>query len=382
MYPNLYYFFKDAFNVNLPFLKLINSFGFFVALAFIAGAFILTLELRRKQKLGLLTFKEESITVGEPASIKDLVINFIIGFIVGYKLIGVLIIKDALLDTQSFIFSSKGSFAAGFIVSMFFAGLRWWEKNKQKLSIPEKRSIRIWPSDRVGDIVIYAAIFGFVGAKIFDNLEDPIRFFANPIESLFSPSGFTFYGGLICATLAIWWFAKQKNIPFIHLCDAAAPALMLSYCVGRIGCQISGDGDWGIVNLNPKPFSFIPDWMWAYQYPHNVNGEGIAMANCDWGQYCNMLAHPVYPTPFYEVIMALGLFIFLWLIRKKITTPGILFGVYLIVNGVERFFIEKIRVNKTYDIFGFHPTQAEIISTLLVLGGFTFIYFLKNKKKA
>lgn len=382
MYPNLYYFFKDAFNVNLPFLKLINSFGFFVALAFIAGAFSLALELKRKQKLGLLTYKEENILVGEPASVKDLLINFFIGFIVGYKLIGVLITKDALQDAQGFIFSDKGSFAAGFIVAISFAGLRWWEKNKQKLSKPEKRSIRIWPSDRVGDIVIYSAIFGFLGAKIFDNLENPVRFFANPIESMLSASGFTFYGGLICATLVIWWFAKKKNIPFIHLCDAAAPALMLSYCIGRIGCQVSGDGDWGIVNLKPKPFSFLPDWMWAYRYPHNVNSEGIPMENCDWGQYCNILAHPVYPTPFYEVIMALFLFIFLWMIRKKITTPGVLFGVYLMVNGIERFFIEKIRVNNTYDIFGFHPTQAEIISTLLFLGGLFLVYFLKKRAKS
>lgn len=382
MYPNLFYFFKDVFYIELPFLKLINSFGFFVALAFIAGAYILVQELKRKQKLGLLSFKEEEITFGEPASIKDLLTNFIIGFIVGYKLIGVLLIKDALLDTQAFIFSSKGSVGAGLLLGLFLAGMKWWEHNKQKLAKPEKRLIRIWPSDRVGDIVIYAAIFGFLGAKVFDNLENPSRFFANPIESLLSPSGFTFYGGLICATIAIYYYSRKNNIPFIHLCDSAAPALMLSYSVGRIGCQVSGDGDWGIVNLKPNPFSFIPDWMWAYRYPHNVNGEGIALPNCDWGQYCTVLSHPVYPTPFYEVIMALGLFIFLWLIRKKITTPGILFGVYLIVNGIERFFIEKIRVNNTYDIFGFHPTQAEIISTLLVIGGFTWIYFLKNKQKA
>ncbi len=381
MYPNLFYFFKDVFNIKLPFLKVINSFGFFVALAFIAAAYILTLELKRKQKLGLLSFKEEEIIIGEPASIKELIINFMIGFIIGFKLLGVLIIKDALLDTQAFIFSSKGSIGAGLIVALFFAGLRWWEKNKQKLSKPEKRSIRIWPSDRVGDIVIYAAIFGFIGAKIFDNLENPARFFANPIESLLSASGFTFYGGLICAAVAIYFYCKKNNIPFIHLCDATAPGLMLAYSVGRIGCQVSGDGDWGIINLNPKPFSFLPDWMWAYQYPHNVNGEGIPIANCDWGQYCNMLAHPVYPTPFYEIIMAFILFIFLWMIRKKITTPGVLFGIYLMVNAIERFFIEKIRVNNTYNIFGFHPTQAEIISTFLFIGGLIMVYILKRKAK-
>ena len=165
----------------------------------------------------------------------------------------------------------------------------------------------------------------------------------------------------------------------IHVADAMAPALMLAYGVGRIGCQVAGDGDWGIVNTNPKPFSWLPDWAWSYTYPNNVLGEGIPMADCT-GQYCAQLPLPVYPTPLYEIIAALLLFVFLWSIRKKIKTPGVLAAIYLIVNGIERFLVESIRVNTKYSFFGIHPTQAELIAAFLVVSGIV-LYFVLNRKK-
>jgi prolipoprotein diacylglyceryltransferase len=79
------------------------------------------------------------------------------------------------------------------------------------------------------------------------------------------------------------------------------------------------------------------------------------------------------------MIIGILLFCFLWSVRKKITVPGKLFGLYLLVNGIERFFIEKIRVNSKYDILGFHPTQAEIISFLLIITGALLLIFLKPK---
>jgi phosphatidylglycerol---prolipoprotein diacylglyceryl transferase len=114
--------------------------------------------------------------------------------------------------------------------------------------------------------------------------------------------------------------------------------------------------------------SFLPNWLFAYSYPHNVINEGVKIPGCE-GIYCSHLAVPVFPTPIYEIVVCLGLFILLWAVRKKFTIPGTLFAFYLIINGLERFFIEKIRVNSRYDIFGWHPTQAEIISSLLVISG-------------
>ena len=420
MYPNLYYAFKDIFGVEWNWLRIFNSFGFFVAIAFIAAAIVLTKELRRKERDGLMVHTEETIMVGRPASMVELLINFILGFLLGYKIIG-LFTADAELtkDPQSFIFSSEGNLPAGLVLGLLLAGLKWYEKNKQKLAKPEQRKIRIWPHDRVGDMVIFAAVFGFLGAKIFHNLENWDELVRNPIESLLSFSGLTFYGGLLCAGLAIAYYAKRHKIGFWHLGDAIAPALMIAYAIGRLGCQVSGDGDWGILNsayvtelpgksvpadtatfqrvlienrdlynkqFNNQPAqyasvkapSFLPDWTVAYSYPHNVINEGIRIKDCN-DDHCSVLPIPVFPTPFYETLVC-GIFFFvLWGIRKRIKVPGIIFGIYMILNGIERFLVEKIRVNTQYNILGFHPTQAEIISFLLVLAGVLIIIFKRRQ---
>lgn len=408
MYPNLYYAFKDFFGIEWRGLKLVNSFGFFVAIAFMAAAYAVTLELKRKQQQGLLTYTEEKIMVGAKASVIELVINFLLGFIFGFKIIGAFIITEALNDPQSFILSSQGSLPAGFIVGLVFAGLKWQEKNKEKLAKPEQRTIRIWPHDRVGDLVIYCAIFGFSGAKVFHNLENWNDFAKDPWGSLISFSGLTFYGGLICAAIAIIFYAKKHKIGILHLADAFAPALMLAYAIGRIGCHISGDGDWGIMNsafrctptgqiaagtpqqfqealianqgfyinqfkslaearhLTIQPFWHLPDWLFAYNYPHNVINEGIKITGCD-GQYCSQLPIPVFPTAFYEIVTCAILFAIIWATRKKFKMAGQVSGLYLILNGLERFTIEKIRVNTKYEGLPFQPTQAELISLMLII---------------
>lgn len=159
---------------------------------------------------------------------------------------------------------------------------------------------------------------------------------------------------------------------------------MIGYAVGRIGCHMSGDGDWGIDNLRPKPnwLNWAPDWMWSFDYPHNVVRYGEPILNCTGDKYCNHLVPSVFPTPFYETIMCFILFFILWSIRKKIKTPGVLFSIYLVFNGVERFFIEKIRVNTLYNLNGFKFTQAELISTILFfLGLFGIWYFKRLEKK-
>jgi len=426
MYPNLYYAFKDLFGAAPSGLRFINSFGFFVALSFLSAAYILTQELKRKERAGLLTGQDVKMVVGKPAGPGDLLLNFMLGFLLGYKIIGLFISGGATTaDPQQFIFSSEGSWPVGLALGALFAGLKWWEKHKQKLAKPEERIIRIWPHDRVGDLVIFAAVFGFMGAKIFHNLENWNDFVKNPVEALLSFSGLTFYGGLICAAVAIFFYARKHKIDFRHLCDAIAPALILAYSIGRIGCQVAGDGDWGILNSAyvtvPGPTSkvqpadttqfqntlransnfylrsfqtndlstiphasvkapgWLPNWMVAYSYPHNVVNEGTPIPGCQGDQFCSQLPIPVFPTPFYETVTCFLLFLFLWSLRKKLKVPGTLFGVYLIVNGIERFFVEQIRVNTKYSIFGFHPTQAEIIAVLLVLGG-AAVYFVSKKK--
>jgi prolipoprotein diacylglyceryltransferase len=175
----------------------------------------------------------------------------------------------------------------------------------------------------------------------------------------------------------------RHNIPFWPTADAVAPALTAGYGFGRIGCQLSGDGDWGIDNLAPKPdwMSFLPDWMWAYRYPHNVLKEGVPMEGCHF-DYCRELANPVFPTPFYEVVMMSIIFAILWSLRSRIKTVGMMFFIYLGLIAVERFIIEKIRVNVVHDVLGFQLTQAEIISIclfLISLGGMVYVSKFRDK---
>jgi prolipoprotein diacylglyceryl transferase len=386
MYPNLYFLIDDFFGVKLNGLRLVNSFGFFVAIAFVASGFVLYNELKRKESIGEFTPTEESITIGAPASMSELLTSFFFGFLFGYKIIGAFTIADALNNTQAFILSLQGNIGAGILVGGIMVYLKWKEKDKDKLAKPETRKLLLWPHDRVGDIVLQAALWGFLGAKIFHNLENLEELMLDPWGSLISFSGLTFYGGLILATIAIIVFIRKYNMRVIHFADAMAPTMLFAYAAGRIGCHISGDGDWGIPNLNPKPFTWLPDWFWSYQYPHNVVNAGVPIPGCV-GNYCNQLPEGVYPTTFYEVIIMFILFLIVWMVRKKITQPGIITGIYFIFAGGERFFIEKIRVNNKYTFLPFQPTQAELISVILIILGIVFLvksksWFPKNIQKS
>jgi len=425
MYPNLYYVFKDWFGVEWKPLSFLNTFGFMVAMGFIAAAIAISSELKRKEKLGLLFPREEYITVGKSASFLDLLVNFITGFLFGYKLIGLFFNKPADISPQTYIFSTEGNLAAGLILGVGLAGLKWWEKNKQKLKEPEQRVLRIWPHDRVGDIVVISLVFGIIGAKLFDNFENWDDFVAHPVERIFSAGGLTFYGGLIVAAIAICVYAYKKNIRMVHLVDAIAPAMLIAYAVGRIGCQVSGDGDWGIYNsayitdvnsgkavlAKPGQYeaqlekyktyfldgdrksaslaevphkniiapSFLPVWMLAYSFPQNVNKDGIKIASLT-EEHDRALPVPVFPTAFYETIISTFLFLILWSVRKRIRIAGMMTGLYLLVNGMERFMIEKIRVNNQIHVLGFKLSQAELISICLMVAGAVIIFYLSAMK--
>lgn len=236
------------------------------------------------------------------------------------------------------------------------------------------------PHEVITNIIIYTIIWGLIGARIFSILEYPKPFLAHPLRTIFSMGGLTFYGGFIFGGIAGLYNLSKRKIKLLPVFDAAAPVLMLCYAIGRMGCQLAGDGDWGIDNLTAKPswLSFLPDWAWAFRYPHNAIDAGVKLKDCA-GEFCYILPNPVYPTPLYEIIICLLLFGLLWYLRKRIKLPGILFSVYLIVNGIERFLIEKIRVDSEYKIFNHFIKQAEIISLLLILLGVTSIIYLKRR---
>lgn len=426
MYPNLYYVFEDFFGLRIPFLRFINSFGFFVAIAFLVAAALLSKELRRKSAEGKFRPTERKTVVGGPATTAELVVNGLLGFLFGFKILGLFFIgSGATQDPQAYIFSGRGSWPLGLLTAALFVWMKWRERKRQQLKNPEERVVRIWPHDRVGDITVIALIAGLLGAKLFDIFENWGAFLRDPASTIFSGGGLTFYGGLICAALAITYYAWKNKFSVTHLADAVAPSLMIAYAIGRIGCQVAGDGDWGIYNTaykvdgnnkislasptdfadsvsahpsffvqqhggldslpqksfaKPSALSFLPNWMFAYHYPRNVNRVGVPIPDCK-GDHCNRLVAPVFPAPLYETLMCSVLFLILWGVRKRMRLAGSLFCLYLILNGLERFFIEKIRINNQIDFLGFRPTQAEIISMGLVITGAIGWFILWKRRR-
>jgi phosphatidylglycerol---prolipoprotein diacylglyceryl transferase len=380
MYPTLTDFFYDVFGIKIPLP--IQTYGFFVAMAFITGIVFLSYELKRKEKEGLLSAITKKVLIGEPAKISAIVLSALGGFILGFKLVEAVFHYSALVENpQKFILSARGSFIGGVLIAAASGYWTWKEKDKQKLAKPKFIDKTIYPHEMAGNILIIAAIFGLLGAKLFHNLENFDELIADPIGSLFSFSGLTFLGGLIVGVGSVVWYARKNNIPSLHLVDSAAPALALAYGIGRLGCQISGDGCWGIANTAPKPgwMSFLPDWMWSYNYPNNViNSGGKLLDNCA-SSHCHVLDVPVFPTPLYETMIMLAIFAVLWSIRKKVKTPGQMFLFFITFAGFERFLIEQIRINNKYHIFGFGITQAEIISTILILSGIAGIIIFSKK---
>lgn len=228
------------------------------------------------------------------------------------------------------------------------------------------------------EMTILSIIFGIAGAKAFHLFENFSEFLEDPFGMAFSPGGLTFYGGLIVALIAVYIYARKKKIPFLYLADAAAPLLALAYGIGRIGCHLAGDGDYGLPTdlpwgTNYENGTVPPSVMFrgseiAQQYP-----DGIIPNNT-----------PLHPTPIYEFLACFIIFLILWKLRKKDQpgsgegwVPGRLFMLYLIFISIERFSVEFIRLNPRL-LFGL--SEAQLISVgLFLIGVIGTIYFSTNK---
>jgi phosphatidylglycerol---prolipoprotein diacylglyceryl transferase len=381
MYPTISDLLNDLFGFYLPLP--IQTFGFLLAISFLCAAWTLRLELLRKEKLGLIRPVTVVTIKGQPATPVDLFVSSLTGFLLGYKVVYMVFnYTEFVNDTQGVLLSMKGNLLGGLTVGALLAYLRYRDAEKEKLPQPERVVSQMHPYELVGNFTMIAAVAGIIGAKLFHNLENLDELLRDPVDALLSFSGLTMYGGLILGAAAVMWYGRKQGIQPLMLADATAPGLMLAYGTGRLGCQLSGDGDWGVVNLQPKPdwLSWLPDWAWSYNYPNNVISEGIPIPGCI-GRHCMMLPDAVFPTPLYEAIVCIILFFVIWSVRKKFDITGKVFAFYLLLNGIERLLIEQIRVNNKFHLLGMMVTQAEVIAVVLIGLGLSGLFFLKKKNQ-
>lgn len=364
-------------HIDLP----IQTYGFFLTLGFLTGGFILRSELKRKEKDGLLKERIIEVHSKNTTSWFGIIPGIILSSIIGWKLFGIIFhYREFALNPQEFIFSGKGSVQALLIiaaVSLAYHLYTWISTRKAEDEVTEEI---IHPYQNTWNLMIVTIVAALIGSKIFDIIDNFSTFLNDPVRSLFSFSGLTFYGGFIVTVIVLMQYVKLIKLDWRHVIDCSAPVIMFGYAIGRLGCHFSGDGCWGIINALSQPnwLAWIPDWLWASDFPHNVANQGVPIPDCH-GQHCRVLSAAVFPTSLYESIISFISFGVLWIMRTRIKAPVVLFGIFMVLNGFERFFIEKIRINNKYNVFGMQLTQAEIISALLlVIGIIVMIYFSKR----
>ncbi len=256
---------------------------------------------------------------------------------------------------------------------MYAAGRLGAVEVKERDKNGRVKTVKTSPSAIVWTFMMLAAVVGVAGSKLFHIIDYWERFVVDPAGMLFSTSGLTFYGGLLCAGLAIAYYARKQGLRVPLVADAVAPGLILGYGIGRIGCYLSGDGDWGICSsLADKP-GWLPGWLWSETFPRNIlNVDVVAdtaakMERNGLSAEACVGATGVYPTMLYEFALGLVLFGVLWALRTHPFKAGWLFSLYLVFNGIERFLIETIRLNPELSWVGL--SQAQFIAILVVLAG-------------
>jgi len=195
------------------------------------------------------------------------------------------------------------------------------------------------PPDWAYEMIFAALIGGLVGSRVDFLIQNWDEVSNDLLGNVFSGSGLVWFGGLLGGAIGVVVWARWRGWLGLELLDTCAAPLAIGYAVGRVGCQLSGDGDYGVAS----------DLPWAMAYP-----EGTVATD-----------EEVHPTPVYETL-AMGLAaVVLWRLRDRFA-PGVLFGIYLIVAGGERFLVEIIRRNDSV-VAGL--TLAQLVSIAMVAGG-------------
>jgi phosphatidylglycerol:prolipoprotein diacylglycerol transferase len=203
-------------------------------------------------------------------------------------------------------------------------------------------------------IIGITGLAGLAGSRLYHLLESPAEFFADPWPQLFSTMGFAFVGAIIGGFFALVILAKRFRMSMLLMLDAASPAAAMGYGIGRIGCLISGDGDYGIPTSLP----------WGMSFPNGI------VPTTD----------RVHPTPIYEFLVAILIFWILWRLGarglKTHAPNGIIFAAYLVLTGIARFLVEIIRINPR-SFYGL--TNAQAASVVSVLAGAALFVYCRRK---
>ena len=214
-------------------------------------------------------------------------------------------------------------------------------------------------------IIGIAGLAGIVGARLYHLLESPSDFISNPWPQLISRFGFAWFGGFIGGFAALLILSRREKIPTLTFLDACSPAACVGYAVGRIGCLLSGDGDYGIPTRLP----------WGMSFPDGVVPTTETCVQQGWPANCR-----VHPTPLYEFFIWIFIAYVLWrlaahLLQRK-NSAGAVFSAYLILTGIARFLIEMIRLNPR-SFFGMSNAQAASLASIL-LGIIVFFFSRKS----
>lgn len=197
--------------------------------------------------------------------------------------------------------------------------------------------------------VTAAGISGLLGARLWYLAENWSWVQRDFFGALFASAGFTFYGGFLIAAAVVYWLAKRDGVSIGRFCDSLGPALALGYAIGRLGCQLSGDGDYGSTTFG----------FWGMSYATGV--------------VPTMPGERVYPTPLFESAVSLViLFLLSWVEKgdRYFAKPLQRFGLYLVCISLERIVVEIFRINPT---LVWSLSEAQVIGTVLLLVGAAFI---------
>ncbi|HKI11960.1 MAG TPA: prolipoprotein diacylglyceryl transferase [Candidatus Acidoferrum sp.] len=206
-------------------------------------------------------------------------------------------------------------------------------------------------------MITIAGLAGIFGSKLYSALESPAEFIAHPLAQIFNRYGFTWFGGFLGGFFAMLILGRRAKIPLLEFLDACTPAASVGYAIGRMGCLLSGDGDYGTPTTLP----------WGMSFPNGV------VPTTD----------RVHPTPVYEFLVWCAIGAFLWYLGSKaLRRPqgkGLVFCAYLILTGIARYLVEIIRINPRVFL---GLTNAQIVSILSVLAGIALFLWIKSRDAA